>query len=155
MSKAIVTTVGILAAALWAGSVSAQTYELEGLTVRCIAEIDEQYVSMTTSFGCSPEQDTDGDGVCDDYDNCTEIPNPAQTDTDDDGFGNVCDADFDNNGMVGASDLGFLRVVPLLTKVGDPGYNAVVDLDESGSITPADHMKFRKLLGTAPGPSGR
>ena len=155
MSKAIVTTVGILAAALWAGSASAQTYELDGLTIRCIAEIDEQYVSMTTSFGCSPELDTDGDGVCDDYDNCTEIPNAEQIDTDDDGFGNVCDADFDNNGMVGISDLRFLKAVPLYTKVGDPGYNSVVDLNDSGSITPADHLIFQDLFGTAPGPSGR
>jgi hypothetical protein len=35
--------------------------------------------------------DTDGDGVCDDVDNCVVNPNPDQLDTDGDWFGDVCD----------------------------------------------------------------
>ncbi|NNG01107.1 MAG: ExeM/NucH family extracellular endonuclease [Desulfobacteraceae bacterium] len=35
--------------------------------------------------------DTDGDGVPDDIDNCPDIPNPDQADTDGDGRGDACD----------------------------------------------------------------
>jgi len=36
-------------------------------------------------------EDSDGDGVNDQYDNCPYTPNPNQLDTDDDGFGDACD----------------------------------------------------------------
>ncbi|EYF00148.1 DNRLRE domain-containing protein [Chondromyces apiculatus] len=38
-----------------------------------------------------PFIDTDGDGVPDDVDNCPDVANPAQTDSDGDGIGNACD----------------------------------------------------------------
>lgn len=38
-----------------------------------------------------PRQDTDGDGVPDDVDNCPDTPNPFQDDSDSDGIGDVCD----------------------------------------------------------------
>ncbi len=47
--------------------------------------------------------DRDGDGVADDIDNCPDFFNPDQTDTDNDGIGNRCDADFDNSGFVNLS----------------------------------------------------
>jgi hypothetical protein len=36
--------------------------------------------------------DTDGDGVCDDNDNCPAVANPDQSDTDTDGIGDECDS---------------------------------------------------------------
>ncbi|HEV8583407.1 MAG TPA: thrombospondin type 3 repeat-containing protein [Methylomirabilota bacterium] len=61
--------------------------------------------------GCT---DTDGDGICDDVDNCPGVANTDQKDTDGDGIGDACDncpnnanptqADFDNDGIGDACD---------------------------------------------------
>ncbi|MHC4676153.1 MAG: right-handed parallel beta-helix repeat-containing protein, partial [Planctomycetota bacterium] len=37
--------------------------------------------------------DSDGDGILDDIDNCPNVPNPDQSDTDGDGAGDLCDGD--------------------------------------------------------------
>jgi Thrombospondin type 3 repeat len=50
--------------------------------------------------------DTDGDedGVSDDVDNCLEVANPDQLDTDGDDAGNACDTDDDNDTVADAGD---------------------------------------------------
>ena len=45
------------------------------------------------------DDDTDGDGVPDDEDNCPDTYNPDQKDNDGDGIGDVCDDDDDNDGI--------------------------------------------------------
>ena len=50
------------------------------------------------------EPDADGDGVIDLTDNCRDVANPAQTDTDGDTQGNECDVDNDGDGTPDASD---------------------------------------------------
>ena len=47
----------------------------------------------------SEENDSDGDGVIDDCDNCPDDQNPDQTDTDGDGMGDACDDDDDDDGI--------------------------------------------------------
>lgn len=47
-------------------------------------------LSVTCAPLC-PDGDDDGDGICNDTDNCISTPNPLQEDSDGDGFGNVCD----------------------------------------------------------------
>lgn len=49
--------------------------------------------------------DLDNDTILDNQDNCLNYYNPLQIDSDNDGFGNLCDGDFDNNGAVGLTDL--------------------------------------------------
>ena len=77
-------------------------------------------VTVTGGGGGSPCDnqggDSDGDGVCDNQDNCRTTPNPDQADNDNDGIGNVCD-DTPNGGGNG----------------GD--CNSVTVAGESGKIT--------------------
>lgn len=53
--------------------------------------------------------DQDNDGVVDALDNCLTTANSDQTDTDNDGAGNACDADDDNDGMNDSDELAIGR----------------------------------------------
>ena len=91
-------------------------------------------------------QDSDTDTVPDALDNCIAEANTNQRDTDGDGFGNWCDADFDNSGFVNFADLATFR---LAFGSNDPD----ADLDGSGFVNFADLARFRTLFGAPPGPS--
>lgn len=49
-------------------------------------------------------QDTDKDGIPDTRDNCVNIPNQNQLDTDNDGIWNVCDTDDDGDGILDVNE---------------------------------------------------
>jgi len=49
-------------------------------------------------------EDTDGDGVHNICDNCSEIANADQGDSDSDGLGDACDPDNDNDGVLNGDD---------------------------------------------------
>ncbi len=51
------------------------------------------------------ELDQDGDSVLDGLDNCLLVANAAQRDTNGDGFGNICDPDLNNDGVVNFVDV--------------------------------------------------
>ncbi|MEL7240404.1 MAG: hypothetical protein AAGK78_16220, partial [Planctomycetota bacterium] len=79
-----------------------------------------------------PFVDSDADGVSDLIDNCTLDANPDQRDSNDDGYGNVCDADLNDDNIVNVVDLGILRSV-FFTTDEDADFNGdgvvnVVDL---------------------------
>jgi hypothetical protein len=65
-----------------------------------------------------PWDDSDGPGKNDEYDNCPYHDNTEQNDNDDDGFGNVCDVDDDNDG--------FWDTVRQSESEGDPNSTVVV-----------------------------
>jgi len=97
-------------------------------------------------------KDADADGAHDGQDNCINIANSEQIDSDNDGFGNRCDGDMDNNGSTNAFDTPLFR-----QQIGQPSvaptYN-IADLNANGYVNAFDIPLFRSLLGSAPGPSG-
>ncbi len=92
--------------------------------------------------------DTDGDLVDDVDDNCTLVANANQLDTDEDGFGNLCDADFNNDGMVDAFDLPAFRAVYGSTSAPEQ------DLNGDGVVDAFDLPILRSYFGKPPGPRG-
>jgi hypothetical protein len=96
--------------------------------------------------------DGDGDGVDDGCDNCILLPNPTQFDSDVDGYGNACDPDYDQSGVVLAPDFVTLSLA-FGTVLGGPGYDPTCDHDESGGIFAPDFVTLAILYGGPPGPS--
>ncbi len=91
--------------------------------------------------------DSDSDGVDDTLDNCIEIANADQLDSNSDGFGNVCDADLDNSGFVNFADLSQFKLV-------FGSNDADADFDGDGFVNFADLSAFKLMFGNPPGPSG-
>ena len=105
--------------------------------------------------------DRDGDGVPDEEDNCTRIPNAAQRDTDHDDYGNACDPDVNNDGMVTTSwgsifplgERGDVEWIALTARSGS--YDENHDLDGDGVVDAVDVSIAQLGLLHPAGPSGR
>jgi hypothetical protein len=91
--------------------------------------------------------DSDEDGVLDNSDNCTLVPNADQRDSNGDGYGNACDPDLDNNGTVNFLDVGLMKSV-FFTDDAD------ADLDGNGSVNFLDVGILKEFVFQPPGPSG-
>ncbi len=91
--------------------------------------------------------DNDGDGVDDSLDNCILVANADQRDTDGDQYGNICDADLNQDLTTDLSDFSIFRDAMGSTTSPDE------DLDGSGTVDLSDFSIFRTLFGSAPGPS--
>ena len=61
-------------------------------------------VALDIGLVADPNADFDDDKIVDSKDNCPEVPNPDQADLDQDGKGDVCDADDDNDGIADEDD---------------------------------------------------
>lgn len=107
--------------------------------------VNSVFDSATTCDGSGG--DTDGDGISDSSDNCILIANPTQCDTDGDGFGNGCDADFNNNGVVDPADFSILKSAFGSNDAPDQ------DLNCNGIVDPADFSLLKSSFGLPSGPS--
>ncbi len=93
--------------------------------------------------------DMDGDQVPDWCDRCLEVPNRSQLDTDQDGLGNVCDCDFNNDGVCTIADFNLLQ--PDFVSATDSGIGS--DMDGDGSVGIGDFNLFLPgFRSAAPGP---
>jgi hypothetical protein len=100
--------------------------------------------------------DTDGDLVPDGFDNCTQVPNGPnqdsnQVDTDGDGYGNACDCDFvapePGNGIVLGDD-----IVSIFNAFNTN--SAVHDITGDGIVLGNDIVACFNAFNQPPGPSG-
>lgn len=106
--------------------------------------------SLAIEISSSVDADFDGDGVFDLFDNCVRRANPDQQDSDLDGFGNICDADFNDDGVVGANDVAAISSRFGVVAAG----NEEFDLDSSGVVGANDVARAANAFGQPPGPSG-
>ena len=102
-------------------------------------------VSLSSLFS---GYDGDGDGVDDDVDDCLDIANADQRDTNQDGYGNQCDPDLDDNHVVNFND-----VAMFIAAFGSNNEHA--DFNGDGQTNYADVGPLVVLFGGAPGPAGQ
>ncbi len=98
--------------------------------------------------------DADSDGIPDSFDNCINEANgplagtcTTNNDGDDDGYGNACDKDFNNDGAAGLDDL-----TQILNNIGST--EAQLDLNCDGAAGLDDLTEVLNNIGQVPGPSG-
>jgi len=106
--------------------------------------MSDQY---TLAAGFQAPPDADDDGLRNFVDNCLASANADQRDSDADGFGNVCDGDLNNDGIINVVDLGLLRSVFFSN---DPD----ADFNGDGVVNVIDLGALRAAFFQAPGPSG-
>jgi hypothetical protein len=101
-----------------------------------------------------PSTDSDGDGVFDVLDNCRDVSNAAPNDCDDDtdGYGNICDGDFNNDNFTDSSDFPIFNTDFVNLATGD----VVTDMNCDDYVDSSDFPLFNSqfISPGAPGPSG-
>lgn len=111
---------------------------------------------MRASIDNNVAEDTDKDGIPDQADNCTLVPNAEQLDSDSDNLGNACDPDIDpaiNDCLVNFGDLGALKAA--FFSFQDSGnWNADADFNGDGQVNCFDLGTMRASFFSPPGPSG-
>ena len=103
-------------------------------------------------FDPSDTSDVDNDGVGKSIDNCPAISNPQQFDYDGDGYGDVCDADADNDGLNNESDLFPLDEFEQIDRdcdgIGDSSDTEIIntpDLDCDGVLDDSDEFPLNQF----------
>jgi len=112
-------------------------------------------VGIAGSALAGPAADADSDGVFDVLDNCSTLANapPLDCDTDDDGYGNACDGDFDQTHIVNAADFSTYFLPDFIT--GTDGGTGT-DMNCAGTTASTDFSTHfvPQFKAGKPGPSG-
>ena len=106
---------------------------------------------LSFGVGAGPIVDSDSDGIIDELDNCSNIANVDQFDADVDGYGSICDGDFDDDFIVFGTDYSSLAAA---FGSNSPPAAKELDMDNDGLIFGTDFSAFAQQFGGPPGPSG-
>lgn len=101
-----------------------------------IADVDDAETRTSFPMGQSPDDDIDGDGVPNVYDNCVGFNND-QLDSDMDGKGNLCDSDIDGDGI--SNDIDNCPIIPNQDQKDSDG-NTKGDVCQSMQNTPSEFI---------------
>ena len=116
-----------------------------------VVNLDHQQMNAIDDFGFTPVPDPDGDGVDSPFDNCSLRANPAQDDTDGDGCGNLCDADYGQSGTVSIADFGaYAQNFGTTNNL----YQHTPPINATTTVSIGDFGFYAQNFGKAPGPSG-
>ena len=124
----------------------------ETVLIRVTKYLASPALRTQVNIGLDPFSDTDGDGIPDHLDNCTEAANPDQLDTDGDGYGNLCDGDLNDDGNTNTLDLNLYKQAHR-TSIGDANYDPDADFNGDGVINTLDLNIYKGLHRLPPGPS--
>ena len=95
-----------------------------------------------------PCDDSDNDGICLEDDTCSAVQDASNLDVDSDGYGNICDADYNNDCLVQATDFNIFKGDFLVHA------NSNVDCNGDGLTNATDFNCFKAAFLSPPGPSG-
>jgi streptogramin lyase len=107
-----------------------------------------------------PVLDSDGDGTPESTDNCPELANPDQLDSDVDGRGDVCDDDDDGDGIADLSDNCSLLATTDQTDSNQDGFGNRCDADYASAVSQTlgdllvsapDFIRFKAAFGSSSG----
>jgi len=135
----------------WARFIDTSAYFIEVLLMHEAGIDTDHNPQLQDPLPCG--SDADEDGICDPDDNCTSASNADQRDSDEDGFGNACDADYDGDGIVGTLDFTKFRRA-FGSTAGSRDWDPQLDANGDGAIGTFEFALFRRAFGTPPGPSG-
>jgi hypothetical protein len=122
-----------------------------GIALLCV-------IGLAFASFAGPSADGDGDGVFNVLDNCSARANgpPNDCDTDDDGYGNYCDGDFNQSNTTTATDFS-ARFLPDFKAGSDKAPLDGTDMNcTGGTVTATDFSQFflPNFKSGKPGPSG-
>ena len=95
-----------------------------------------KYFQYVVGDDCIEILDTDYDGISDENDNCIDIANINQLDTDSDGLGDVCDTDDDGDGVIDSEDNCPLSANPDQLDTDGDGLGDTCDPDDDADNVP-------------------
>lgn len=130
----------------WLGYDVAPAGDVDADGVADFLSVDFFSGSTSLAYGVPAVTDADSDLVPDSADNCTTMANAFQIDTDNDGHGNLCDPDFNQDCVVNAIDLGYMRSVYFTN-------DSLADLNNDGGVNVTDLGILRAFFFETVGPS--
>jgi len=134
------------------GAAFSSNYRVAG-SVQSNASLAATSANYILVSGFHSPPDTDTDTVRNFLDNCSVSANPNQLDSDQDGIGNQCDCDFNQDNFCGGPDF-TLFIGCFNAPTGGDAICEAADMNGDGFVGGPDFTLFISGFNRPPGPSG-